>query len=116
MSDVFTPIRLADPVTDAVTDIGRGWVDYGAAHGHPMQAELATAMMYLWFARSPAAVGKALAAPDVAPLVLELLPPPVLSLILTAWREHNAADFGAILAQALTGVAPKGLRDRQGRK
>jgi hypothetical protein len=38
----------------------------------------------------------------------------VASMMLTLWRERNPAQFGAVLAEAMTGTAPRAARGRNG--
>jgi len=39
--------------------------------------------------------------------------PEVASAVLTLWRERNAAEFGAYLAEVMTGERPTAIRQRR---
>lgn len=44
----------------------------------------------------------------------QVISPEVASMMLTLWREKNAAQFGAVLAEVMTGERPAATRHRGG--
>ena len=113
--DQWRPAAVPDaPPADLEHQAGDDDVRFGAAEGNIITAYHARALLELWYERAPAKVGTALTRPEVAALVLELLPAEALSLMFTEWRRKAPGSFSAYLGEAITGTTPARARRKAG--